>query len=209
MLLLHALKGLAYNDSVTSNHVPFIQAIHTRKTKVGGGGGRRICDHKNSQKGVSISCIINICDMPQGCLSTRQMALAYDLILHVCYMKNHMPRWFAKGTKLCSFLKTYMQMKTKGAMPQMQLWGVHKTFCYMIGKSIYACYDCGGPINMPQIYAFSAKLLKSSNHYSNERVMCLERSRGISLSSPQHFLLLSLFQVLIRMSKTKRGLSWN
>ena len=40
-----------------------------------------------------------------------------------------------------------MQIKTKEAMP-----------------SIYACYDCGGTrgtINMTQIYAFSAKLLKS------------------------------------------------
>lgn len=74
----------------------------------------------------------------------------------------------------------------------------------MIGKSVCACYDCEGNINMLQIYAFSAKLLKYSNH-SNKRVTCLERSRGTSLSSPQHFLLLSLLHVLIHMSKTKGG----
>ena len=37
-----------------------------------------------------------------------------------------------------------MQIKTKEAMP-----------------GIDACYDCGGTINMTQIHAFSAKLLKS------------------------------------------------
>lgn len=66
-------------------------------------------------------------------------------------------------------------------MPQIHLWKVHKIFCYIYTqgtKSMYACYNCGGTINMSQICTFSAKLLKSRNHYSYKGQVWLAKIRG-------------------------------
>ena len=42
------------------------------------------------------------------------------------------------------------------------------TLIHNVQKSMYACCNFGGTVNMPKTNTLSAELLKSSNHYSNE-----------------------------------------